>query len=116
MEKTKNEFIRFLIDSKNAGKLVAAYGAAAKGNTLLNFAGVKSDLIAFVVDASVYKQGKFLPGSHIPIFEPTHLENCKIDILLVLPWNLINEIQKLPIISSLRNVRLVTAVPEIRFH
>ncbi len=91
-EKVKNDFTQFLIEAKNQGKLVAAYGAAAKGNTLLNFAGTKKDLLQFVVDASPHKQNKFLPGVHIPVYDETVIKNTKPDYIVILPWNLKDEI------------------------
>jgi SAM-dependent methyltransferase len=91
-EQAKNAFIAFLLEQKRAGKTLAAYGAAAKGNTLLNFAGIRSDLIAFVADASPYKQGRFLPGSRIPVVNEQHLRDARPDFVVVLPWNLKQEI------------------------
>ncbi len=91
--KVKNEFVQFLIKQKKAGKSVAAYGAAAKGNTLLNYGGVKPDLLPFVCDAAEAKQNNFLPGSHIPIFPPELIEKIKPDYVLILPWNISAEIQ-----------------------
>ena len=91
-EKVKNDFLRFLIEKKSQGKLVVGYGAAAKGNTLLNFAGVKSDLIRFVVDRSPHKQGKFMPGSRIPIVSEDRLASDKPDFVVVFPWNIFEEI------------------------
>jgi SAM-dependent methyltransferase len=88
----RDDLITFLIDQKKAGLQVAAYGAAAKGNTLLNYAGVKPDLLPFVCDAAVSKQGKFLPGSHIPILPPSALTERRPDIVLILPWNIADEI------------------------
>lgn len=92
--KVKDDLLAFLIDSKRAGRTVAAYGAAAKGNTLLNYAGVRQDLIPFVCDAAPSKQGKFLPGSHIPILPPSSLRERRPDIVLVLPWNILSEVVK----------------------
>jgi hypothetical protein len=83
---------RFLGDAKAAGERVAAYGAAAKGNTLLNSAEVTTEEIGYVVDRSPHKQGRFLPGSHLPILEPDHVRDDRPDYLLVLPWNLRDEI------------------------
>ena len=91
-ERVKNDFLRFLIEKKEEGKLVVGYGAAAKGNTLLNFAGVKSDLIKYVVDRSPHKQGKFMPGSRIPIVSEDRLESEKPDFVVVFPWNIFDEI------------------------
>ncbi len=90
----KNELLAFLIEQKRAGKSVAAYGAAAKGNTLLNYAGVKSDLLPYVCDAAPSKQGKYLPGSHIPVLHPLTLIERKPDFVLILPWNIADEIVK----------------------
>jgi hypothetical protein len=83
---------RFLGDAKAAGERVGAYGAAAKGNTLLNSAEVTTEEIGYVVDRSPHKQGRFLPGSHLPILEPDHVRDDRPDYLLVLPWNLRDEI------------------------
>jgi SAM-dependent methyltransferase len=88
----KMGFLRFLLDMREQGHKVVAYGAAAKGNTLLNFAGIRSDLIAYVVDRNLSKQGKYLPGSHIPIVSEEVLMEDQPNIVVVLPWNLIKEI------------------------
>lgn len=88
----KLELLDFLIKQKLAGKKVAAYGAAAKGNTLLNFCGIKSDLIDFVVDANPHKQNQFLPGSHIPVVAERYLIESKPDFIIIFPWNLIEEL------------------------
>jgi C-methyltransferase C-terminal domain/Putative zinc binding domain/Methyltransferase domain len=90
--KVKLDLIEFLINQKKAGKKVAAYGAAAKGNTLLNYCGIKNDLIDFVVDANPHKQDKFLPASHIPVMNEDFLKATKPDFVLILPWNLKEEI------------------------
>ena len=88
----KNGFLEFLLQAKKSGKSVAAYGAAAKGNTFLNYCGIKRDLIKFAVDASPHKQGRFMPGSHIPILNETALREAKPDYVVILPWNLKKEI------------------------
>ena len=112
-EKVKNDFLRFLIEKKSQGKLVVGYGAAAKGNTLLNFAGVKSDLIKYVVDRSPHKQGKFMPGSRIPIVSENHLVSDKPDFVVIFPWNLSDEISdQLKNLSS-SGTEFVTAVPQL---
>ena len=90
----KLNLTQFLIDQKKAGKKVAAYGAAAKGNTLLNYCGIKNDLISFVVDANPHKQNKFLPASHIPVVNEEYLKQAKPDFVIILPWNLKDEITK----------------------
>ena len=109
----KNRFVEFLIQQQRAGKTVAAYGAAAKGNTLLNYAGVKPDLLPLVCDAAPYKQGKYLPGSRIPIHAPAKLKEIRPDYVVVFPWNIIEEV-----ISQNPHVhgwggKFVTAVPTL---
>ncbi len=113
-ETVKNDLLRFLLDQKREGKIVAAYGAAAKGNTLLNYAGVQRDLVEFVCDAAPSKQGKYMPGSHIPILDPSHLQKRAVDFVLILPWNLADEIAQQ--LSYLRKggTKFVIAVPELR--
>ena len=110
----KNSLLRFLLKVKKDRKSVAAYGAAAKGNTILNFAGIKTDLLPVVYDAAPAKQGKFLPGSHIPILSPEELKrNCP-DYLLILPWNISSEIRtKLKDLAN-NGLKFVTLVPELR--
>lgn len=88
----KNDCLRFLIDQRSAGRRVAAYGAAAKGNTLLNYAGIRSDLLPYVVDASPHKRGKWLPGSRIPVVDESRIREERPDFVLILPWNLREEI------------------------
>ena len=110
-EKVKNDFIQFLISAKNEGKKVVAYGAAAKGNTLLNFAGTKKDLLQFVADASPHKQNKFLPGVHIPIYNEIMLKKFQPDYVVILPWNLRKEIcAQLDYIKNW-NGKFIVAVP-----
>jgi 2-polyprenyl-3-methyl-5-hydroxy-6-metoxy-1,4-benzoquinol methylase len=110
----KNEFLAFLLERKALGQTVGAYGAAAKGNTILNYAGVKPDLLPFVCDAAASKQHKFMPGSRIPIMSPDHIEKAKPDYLIILPWNLSSEIsQQLSIVRSWGG-KFVTAVPKLR--
>lgn len=92
--RVKLDLLEFLVAQKKAGKVVAAYGAAAKGNTLLNYAGVDADLVDFVCDAAPSKQGKYMPGSHIPILSPAELYERKPDLVLILPWNLRDEIMR----------------------
>jgi hypothetical protein len=91
-EKLKSDLWSFLIQQKNNGKNVAAYGAAAKGNTLLNYCGIRNDMISFVVDANPYKQNKFLPASHIPVVDEDYLKKEQPDFVIILPWNLKDEI------------------------
>ena len=92
VKETKRKLLEFLIHAKQSGKKIAAYGAAAKGNTLLNYCGIRTDLVDYVVDRSPYKQGKFLPGVRIPIYSPEHIRETRPDYLLILPWNLKDEV------------------------
>lgn len=109
----KNEFMSFLIDAAREGKRVAAYGAAAKGNTLMNYTGVRPDLIQFVVDRNPAKRGKYMPGSRIPIVDESHLAAEKPDYLVILPWNLRTElVRQLEYVRSW-GCRFVVAVPAL---
>jgi SAM-dependent methyltransferase len=109
----KNDFLRYLLQAKAAGLKVAGYGAAAKGTTLLNYAGVRSDLLPYVVDRAEAKQGKFLPGSRIPIVSEDHLRNDRPHRVIILPWNLKNEVmQQLGYIRDW-DARFVCAVPQL---
>lgn len=113
-EKVKDDFLTFLLEQKRAGKTVAAYGAAAKGNTLLNFAGVKPDLLPFVCDAAPSKQDKYLPGSHIPIRHPDALAAAAPDFVLILPWNIADEVVAQNRALDASGMRFVTFVPEMQ--
>lgn len=93
-DRVKDDLLTFLLEQKRNGKTVAAYGAAAKGNTLLNYAGVKPDLLPFVCDAALAKQNKFMPGSHVPIYAPLELRNRRPDCVLILPWNIAKEVKE----------------------
>ena len=88
----KRDILDLLISIKRKGKLIAGYGAPGKGNTLLNYCGIRTDLLDFTVDRNPYKQGKYTPGTHIPIFDPAHLKGVKPDYVFILPWNLKDEI------------------------
>ncbi len=113
-EQVKNNLLEFLLEVKRHGKTVAAYGAAAKGNTLMNFAGVRPDLISFVVDRNPAKQGKYMPGSRIPIVAEAVLREKRPDYVVILPWNLRNEVmQQLDYVQGWGG-RLVTAVPALQ--
>ena len=113
-DRVKNDLLVFLIQQKYAGKTVAAYGAAAKGNTLLNYAGVKPDLLPFVCDAAAAKQGKFMPGSHIPILPPARLVEQRPDYLVILPWNIAAEVEQQNARLAELGMRFVTAVPKLQ--
>jgi SAM-dependent methyltransferase len=113
-EKVKDDFLIFLLEAKRQRKTVVAYGAAAKGNTLMNYAGVRTDMISFVVDRNPAKQGKYMPGSRIPIVSEDRLQGLKPNYVVILPWNLKTEvIEQLSYIRSWGG-QFVTAVPELR--
>lgn len=109
----RDGLLRFLLDTKSGGQSVAAYGAAAKGNTLLNYAGVTPNLLPFVCDAAAAKQGKFMPGSHIPIRPPAALAEQPLDYLLILPWNIAAEIRTQEAALAAAGTKFVTAVPRL---
>ena len=113
-ERVKNDFLRFLIEKKGEGKLVVGYGAAAKGNTLLNFAGVRSDLIRYVVDRSPHKQNKSMPGSRIPIVSEERLRVDKPDFVVIFPWNISDEVKTQLNYLSKSGMKFVVAVPNLR--
>jgi 2-polyprenyl-3-methyl-5-hydroxy-6-metoxy-1,4-benzoquinol methylase len=111
----KNKLLSFLIEKKKQGKVVIGYGAAAKGNTLLNYAGIKgNDLIKFVVDAAPSKQGKYLPGSHIPVYSEDKIKELRPDYIIILPWNLKEEIvEQLSYVSDW-GCCFVVVIPELK--
>lgn len=113
-EKIKNSFLQFLLDASKSDKKVVGYGAAAKGNTLMNFAGIKKDSIKFVCDAAGAKQDKFLPGTHIPIYHPEKVISEPADYIIIFPWNIADEVME-----DLRSkinypTQFVTFIPELR--
>ncbi|MFH1706572.1 MAG: class I SAM-dependent methyltransferase, partial [Planctomycetota bacterium] len=112
-DKIKNDLMAFLIKAKSEGKQVAAYGAAAKGSTLLNYAGVRPDLLAYVVDRNPDKQGKYLPGSRIPIVTEAYLIDKHPDYVMILPWNLCEEVTNQLAFIRKWGGRFVTAVPTL---
>lgn len=114
VEQTKRQLLRFLVDAKEQGKSIAGYGAPGKGNTLLNYCGIRTDLLDYTVDRNPHKWGMFLPGTHIPIFAPERLAETRPDYVLILPWNLREEI-----VAQLEYVRtwdgrFVVPIPEVR--
>ncbi len=94
VEETKHKLLTFLIEARRQGKRVVGYGAPGKGNTLLNYCGIRTDLLEFTVDRNPYKQGKYLPGTHIPIYAPEKIKDAQPDYVLILPWNFKDEIIK----------------------
>jgi 2-polyprenyl-3-methyl-5-hydroxy-6-metoxy-1,4-benzoquinol methylase len=114
VKETKRKLLDFLIEVKRAGKTVAGYGAPGKGNTLLNYCGIRTDFIDFTVDRNTYKHGKFLPGTHIPIYGPDRIAEAKPDYVLILPWNLRDEIvQQMAFIREWGG-KFVVPIPEVR--
>lgn len=114
INRIKDDLLAFLIEQKKLGKKVVAYGAAAKGNTLLNYAGVRPDLLPMVFDAAPSKQGKWMPGSHIPIFSPDQLGKAQADYVLVLPWNIADEVKQQNQHLLKQGVVFMAAVPSLR--
>lgn len=113
VDNLKNDLISFLLEKKKKHELVVAYGAAAKGNTLLNYAGIKPDLLPFIADAAPSKQNKFMPGSHIPILHPDELKNKNPKWVLILPWNISGEIIKQQSKLQQTGARFIIGVPEL---
>ena len=113
VKETKRKILAFLIDAKQAGKSIAGYGAPGKGNTLLNYCAIRTDFLDYTVDRNPYKHGKFLPGTHIPIFPPEKIRETRPDYVLILPWNLKNEIREQ--LSYIREWggKLVVPIPEV---
>jgi SAM-dependent methyltransferase len=114
VQAAKRALLRFLIDAREAGERVVAYGAAAKGNTLLNYCGVRTDLVDYAVDRSPHKQGRYLPGSHIPIRSPERIYATRPDYLLILPWNLREEIVEQMAAVREWGCRFVVPIPTTR--
>ena len=112
-ERAKDDLLLFLVDAKRKGLKVGAYGAAAKGNTLLNFAGIRPDLLPYVVDKNPAKQGKYMPGSQIPIVSEAHLQAHRPDYVLILPWNLHQEVMTQLSYVRVWGGQLVMAIPEL---
>lgn len=113
-DRVKDDFVSFLIDAKRQGKTVMAYGAAAKGNTLLNFAGVRADLLQCVVDRSPVKQGRYMPGNRVPIVAEEQLRQVRPDFIVILPWNLTTEITAQLGYARDWHAKFVVAVPRLQ--
>jgi len=117
VDEVKNDMLTFLLEKSKAGKKVIGYGAAAKGNTLLNYAGIKGDnLIKFVVDAAPSKQNKYLPGSHIPVYDESKIKEYKPDFIIILPWNLKEEIRQQLAYVAEWGCKFVTFIPDVQIH
>lgn len=116
VKETKRKLLEFLVSAKCAGKSIAGYGAPGKGNTLLNYCGVRTDFLDYTVDRSPHKQGTFLPGTHIPVFPPDKIKETRPDYVLILPWNLKEEIM-----SQMAYIRdwggqFVVPIPEVKIY
>jgi len=114
VRETKRKLLTFLIEAKRSGKSVAGYGAPGKGNTLLNYCGIRTDFIDFVVDRNPYKQGKFLPGSRIPIYSPAKIDEMRPDYVLILPWNIKEEVMKQMSHVTTWGGAFVVPIPEVK--
>jgi SAM-dependent methyltransferase len=113
VEATKRGLLEFLIAERNAGRTVAGYGAPGKGNTLLNYCGIRTDLLEYTVDRNTYKHGRFLPGTHIPIYGTERIAETRPDVVLILPWNLRDEIARQLAYVRDWGSRLVVPIPEV---
>ena len=113
VKETKRMILDFLIKAKRERNSIVAYGAPAKGNTLLNYCGIRSDFIDYTVDASPHKQGQFLPGTRIPIYHPGKIKETKPDYVLILPWNLKDEIMEQIAYIREWGGRFVIPIPEV---
>jgi hypothetical protein len=112
VRETKRRILELLIDAKRAGKRIAGYGAPGKGNTLLNYCGIRTDFIEFTVDRNPYKHGRFLPGTHIPCFAPDKIDAEKPDYIFILPWNLKDEIMKQLAHARSWGAQFIIPIPE----
>ena len=113
VQRTKRRLLEFMVRAKEEGKRIAGYGAPAKGNTLLNYCGIRSDFIDFTVDRSPHKQGSFLPGTHIPVLHPDRIREARPDYLLILPWNLKEEVMAQMAYIREWGGRFVVPIPEV---
>ena len=109
---TKHKLLELLIEAKRDGKSIVGYGAPGKGNTMLNYCGIRQDFIDFTVDRNPYKQGRFLPGTHIPIHAPERLDEAKPDYIFILPWNFKDEILEQLAYAREWGAQFIVAIPE----
>jgi SAM-dependent methyltransferase len=116
VKETKRKLLEFLIAAKRNGKKIAGYGAPGKGNTLLNYCAIRTDFLDYTVDRNPYKHGRFLPGTHVPIFPPERIRETRPDYLLILPWNLKDEIMKQNAFIREWGGKFVVPIPEVRVH
>jgi hypothetical protein len=113
VKETKRKLLDFLIDAKRDGKTVAGYGAPGKGNTLLNYCGIRQDFVDYTVDRSPHKQGRYTPGTRIPILHPDKIRETRPDYVLLLPWNLKDEIMQQLAYVRAWGGKFVTPIPEV---
>ena len=113
VHETKRKLLDFLIGAKREGKSIVAYGAPGKGNTLLNYCGIRQDFIEYAVDRNEYKHGRFTPGTHIPIYPPDRIAQTRPDYIVILPWNLRREIAKQLGYVTQWGAKLVVPIPEV---
>jgi hypothetical protein len=116
VKETKRKLLEFLIAAKRSGKTIVGYGAPAKGNTLLNYCGVRTDFIDYTVDRSPHKQKLFLPGTHIPIHHPDKIRETKPDYVIILPWNIKDEIMQQMAFIREWGGEFVVPIPEVRIY
>jgi len=116
VQETKRKLLDFLITAKRQGKSIAGYGAPGKGNTLLNYCGIRTDFLDYTVDRSPHKQGKFLPGTHVPIFHPDRIRETQPDYVLILPWNLRDEIMEQMAHIREWGGQFVVPIPEVKVY
>jgi hypothetical protein len=116
VKETKRRLLEFLIGAKRAGKSVVGYGAPGKGNTLLNYCGIRTDFLDYTVDRNPYKHGRFLPGTHIPVLPPERITETRPDYVLILPWNLRDEVMKQMAFIRGWGGQFVVPIPEVRVY
>ena len=114
VKETKRKLLEFLIQKKREGKQIIGYGAPGKGNTLLNYCGIRQDFLDYTVDRSPQKQGKYTPGCRLPIHDPSVIKETKPDFILILPWNLSKEIKEQHAYISEWGGKFVVPIPEVR--
>ena len=116
VNETKRKLLEFLIEAKRSGRRIAGYGAPGKGNTLLNFCGIRSDFLDYTVDRNPHKHGMFLPGTHIPIYPPDHIKQTRPDYVLILPWNLKDEIMEQNAYIREWGGQFVVPIPQVKVY
>jgi hypothetical protein len=114
VKETKRKLLEFLVDAKRAGKTIVGYGAPGKGNTLLNYCGIRTDFLDYTVDRSPYKQGLYLPGTRIPVYHPDKIRETKPDYVLILPWNLKDEVMQQMSYIAEWGGQFVVPIPEVK--